>query len=157
MGVAPPKNPTRNTKKHNICYPHREDEITRSWKVNNKKRYRNNRFEIRLFDEEVEILENKAKIQGLSKTEYIREIILYSEIKDNKRNILSDENFKKLLYEINRIGNNINQIAYNSNLIKSTGREEIKNLKEQYENLLQLYTDTFVFNGEEKDGYYEES
>ena len=126
-------------------------------KVNNKKRYRNNRFEIRLFDEEVEILENKAKIQGLSKTEYIREIILYSEIKDNKRNILSDENFKKLLYEINRIGNNINQIAYNSNLIKSTGREEIKNLKEQYENLLQLYTDTFVFNGEEKDGYYEES
>ena len=125
--------------------------------MNNKKRYRNNRFEIRLFDEEVEILENKAKIQGLSKTEYIREIILYSEIKDIKRNILSDENFKKLLYEINRIGNNINQIAYNSNLIKSTGREEIKNLKEQYENLLQLYTDTFVFNGEEKDGYYEES
>jgi len=125
--------------------------------VNNKKRYRNNRFEIRLFDEEVEILENKAKIQGLSKTEYIREIILYSEIKENKRNILSNENFKKLLYEINRIGNNINQIAYNSNLIKSTGREEIKNLKEQYENLLQLYTDTFVFNGEEKDGYYEES
>lgn len=125
--------------------------------MNNKKRYRNNRFEIRLFDEEVEILENKAKIQGLSKTEYIREIILYSEIKNNKRNILSDENFKKLLYEINRIGNNINQIAYNSNLIKSTGREEIKNLKEQYENLLQLYTDTFVFNGEEKDGYYEES
>ena len=125
--------------------------------MNNKKRYRNNRFEIRLFDEEVEILENKAKIQGLSKTEYIREIILYSEIKDTKRNILSDENFKKLLYEINRIGNNINQIAYNSNLIKSTGREEIKNLKEQYENLLQLYTDTFVFNGEEKDGYYEES
>lgn len=125
--------------------------------MNNKKRYRNNRFEIRLFDEEVEILENKAKIQGLNKTEYIREIILYSEIKDNKRNILSDENFKKLLYEINRIGNNINQIAYNSNLIKSTGREEIKNLKEQYENLLQLYTDTFVFNGEEKDGYYEES
>ena len=125
--------------------------------MNNKKRYRNNRFEIRLFDEEVEILENKAKIQGLSKTEYIREIILYSEIKDNKRNILSDENFKKLLYEINRIGNNINQIAYNSNLIKSTGREEIKNLKEQYENLLQLYTDTFVFNGEEKNGYYEES
>lgn len=125
--------------------------------MNNKKRYRNNRFEIRLFDEEVEILENKAKIQGLSKTEYIREIILYSEIKENKRNILSNENFKKLLYEINRIGNNINQIAYNSNLIKSTGREEIKNLKEQYENLLQLYTDTFVFNGEEKDGYYEES
>ena len=125
--------------------------------MNNKKRYRNNRFEIRLFDEEVEILENKAKIQGLSKTEYIREIILYSEIKENKRNILSDENFKKLLYEINRIGNNINQIAYNSNLIKSTGREEIKNLKEQYENLLQLYTDTFVFNGEEKNGYYEES
>lgn len=125
--------------------------------MNTKKRYRNNRFELRLFDEEVEILEDKAKAQGLSKTEYIREIILYSEVKESKRNILSDANFMKLLYEINRIGNNINQIAYNSNLIKSTGKQEIKELKLQYENLLQLYTDTFVFQGEEKDGYYEES
>lgn len=124
--------------------------------MNTKKRYRNNRFEIRLFDEEVEILEDKAKAQGLSKTEYIREIILYSEVKESRRNILSDTKFMKLLYEINRIGNNINQIAYNSNLIKSTGKQEIKELKLQYENLLQLYTDTFVFQGEEKDGYYEE-
>jgi len=124
--------------------------------VNTKNRYRNNRFEIRLFDEEVEILENKAKAQGLSKTEYIREIILYSEVKESKRNILSDERFMKLLYEINRIGNNINQIAYNSNLRIASIRREIKELKFQYENLLQLYTDTFVFQGEEKDGYYEE-
>ena len=126
--------------------------------MDNKKRYRNNRFGIRLFDEEIKILENKAKSQGLSKTEYIREIILYSEIKENKKNILSDANFRKLLYEINRIGNNINQIAYNSNLVKSTGKVEIEGLKKQYENLLQLYTDTFLFQGdeEEKDGYYEE-
>lgn len=124
--------------------------------MNDKKRFRNNRFGVRLFDEEAEILENKAKEQGLSKTEYIREIILYSEIKKNNRKILSDEKFTKLLYEINRIGNNINQIAYNSNLIKSTGKEEIEGLKKQYDSLLQLYTDTFLFQEEEDSGNYEE-
>lgn len=124
--------------------------------MNYKKRFRNNRFGVRLFDEEVAILENKAKEQGLSKTEYIREIILYSEIKENNRKVLSDEKFTKLLYEINRIGNNINQIAYNSNLVKSTGKEEIESLKKQYDSLLQLYTDTFLFQEEEKSGNYEE-
>ena len=124
--------------------------------MNYKKRFRNNRFGVRLFDEEVAILENKAKEQGLSKTEYIREIILYSEIKENNRKVLSDKKFTKLLYEINRIGNNINQIAYNSNLVKSTGKEEIESLKKQYDSLLQLYTDTFLFQEEEKSGNYEE-
>lgn len=124
--------------------------------MNDKKRFRNNRFGVRLFDEEAAILENKAKEQGLSKTEYIREIILYSEIKENNRKVLSDEKFTKLLYEINRIGNNINQIAYNSNLVKSTGKEEIEGLKKQYDSLLQLYTDTFLFQEEEESGNYEE-
>ena len=112
-------------------------------------RFRVKRFGIRLFEEEEKILEAKAEAQGLSKTDYVREIILYGDVKVTKKNILSDDNFKRLLYELNRIGNNINQIAYNSNLKKSTGREEIKALSEQYDSLLQLYSDTFLYpNGE---------
>lgn len=116
-----------------------------------KHRYRMERFGIRLFDEEKKILEMKAAEQGMSRTEYIRDLILFGEVKTTKKKILTDEKFKKLLYEINRIGNNINQIAYNSNLKKSTGREEIKELSEKYDSLLQLYSDTFLYPDNEND------
>jgi len=117
-------------------------------------RYRTARLEMRLFPEEMEILEKKAAKHGMNKTEYLRDLILFGGVRETKREILSDENFKKLLYELNRIGNNINQIAYNSNLKKSTGREEIKALSESYDTLLQLYSDTFLYpEGEGKKDY----
>lgn len=119
-----------------------------------KHRYRKERFGMRLFPEEMRILEKKAAAQGVSKTDYVRDLILFGNVRETKRNILSDENFQKLLYEINRIGNNINQIAYNSNLKKSTGKEEIKALSESYDSLLQLYSDTFLYpEREEKRDY----
>ena len=89
-----------------------------------------------------------------------RSLILFGNAKKTNRNILSDEKFLKLLYEINRIGNNINQIAYNSNLKKSTGKGEIKALSESYDSLLQLYSDTFLYpesEGEKDYGDNEES
>lgn len=123
-----------------------------------KKRFRSKQLLIRLFDEEMNILKAKSESQGISMSDYVREVILYGEVKTTKQNILSDENFSKLLYELNRIGNNINQIAYNSNLKKSTGREEIMELSEKYDSLLQLYSDTFMFpDGEENYGDDEES
>ena len=117
-------------------------------------RYRKERFGMRLFPEEMRILEKKAAAQGVSKTDYIRDLILFGNVRETKRKILSDENFQKLLYEINRIGNNINQIAYNSNLKKSTGKEEIKALSESYDSLLQLYSDTFLYPESEEKGDY---
>ena len=108
---------------------------------NNRSRYK--QMNIRLFGEEMNILEAKAKIADKTKSDYLRDLILFSEVKS--KSVWKDENFKRLLYEINRIGNNINQIAYNSNLKKSTGREEIYSLREQYENLLSLYEDTFLY------------
>ena len=117
-------------------------------------RYRSKQFLLHLFPEEMEILERKAATHEMSKTEYLRDLILFGGVRETKREILSDENFKKLLYELNRIGNNINQIAYNSNLKKSTGREEIKALSESYDTLLQLYSDTFLYpEGEGKRNY----
>lgn len=120
------------------------------------KRGRTKGFFVRLFDEEMNILEHKASIAGKSKSDYIRDFILFSEVKS--RPIWQDSNFKQLLYEINRIGNNINQIAYNSNLKKSTGREEIYALREEYEALLSLYEDTFLYpECEVENGNNEES
>ena len=123
-------------------------------------RYRKERFGMRLFPEEMQILEKKAAAQGVSKTDYVRDLILFGNVRETNRNILSDEKFLKMLYEMNRIGNNINQIAYNSNLKKSTGKEEIKALSESYDSLLQLYSDTFLYpesEGEKDYGDNEES
>lgn len=111
---------------------------------------------VRLFGEEWNILETKARIASKSKSDYIRDLILYSEVKTQP--LLNDEQFRKLLYETNRIGNNINQIAYNSNLKKSTGKEEIEGLREQYYSLLSLYEDTFLYpESEGENGDNEES
>lgn len=119
-------------------------------------RGRNRTLKIRLFPEEEELLERKARIAGKNKSDYIRDFILYSEVRS--RPIWQDENFRQLLYEINRIGNNINQIAYNSNLKKSTGHEEIYALREQYEALLSLYEDAFIYpESEVENGDNEES
>lgn len=98
---------------------------------------------IRLFKEESNILEYKAELAGKSKSDFVRDLILLSSVET--KSILTDKNFQKLLYEINRIGNNINQIAYNANLKKSTGKEEINGLREQYSVLLSLYEDTFLY------------
>lgn len=104
--------------------------------MSNRERYRKRHFHIMLFDEELKILEEKAKSFGMNKTEYIRDMIVRGEISGNRKSALvSDEKYKDLLYEVNRIGNNLNQIAYNSNLKKSTGKEEIAALKKMYEEL----------------------
>ena len=106
-------------------------------------RGRSKQINIRLFGEEWNILETKARLAGKSKSDFIRDLIVLSEVKSNT--ILKNENFRQMLYELNRIGNNINQIAYNSNLKKSTGNKEIKELQKKYYDLLTLYSDTFLY------------
>lgn len=129
-----------------------------------KKRYRNIRLDVRLFEEENAILEQKARAKGVNKSDYICDLIFDSEVTTGNKQILQDENFKKLLYELNRIGNNINQIAYNSNLKRSTGREEIEALVVDYETLSALYLEAFLLpddeeteNGDSENGYDKES
>lgn len=123
---------------------------------NKKNKGRCKQINVRLFGEEWNILETKAKLSDKTKSEFIRDLIVLSEVKE--RTILKDENFRKMLYELNRIGNNINQIAYNSNLKKSTGKEEIKELQEKYYDLLSLYSDTFLYpESEGEDGNNKES
>lgn len=120
-------------------------------------RFRDKQLIVRLSKQEYDILQVKAEIADKSKSDFVRDIALYGEIKSKP--IWYNVDFKKLLYEINRIGNNLNQIAYNSNLKKSTGREEIYALREQYESLLSLYEDTFLYPeaGGENNGNNEES
>lgn len=95
--------------------------------MGNGKRYRRRDFHVMLFDEELEILEAKAASFSMNKAEYVRDLILKGEVsRERKSRLASDVEYRELLYEINRIGNNLNQIAYNSNLKKSTGKWRLK-------------------------------
>lgn len=97
-------------------------------------RIRSNRIEFCLLDEELEILELKAHEAGLSKSALLRNLILYGAA--HKRTVFSDEYAEKIRYEINRIGNNINQIAYWANSLKQIDREKLDAIMRDYDNLL---------------------
>lgn len=56
-------------------------------------------------------LEQKAGRAGLSQAEYVRRLIEGNQIISKEQNKQTDQ----LLYELNRLGNNLNQIAHNFN------------------------------------------
>ena len=65
---------------------------------------------LRLSQEEKTLLENSARCCGLSKTAYLRRLILGAEVR-----ALPSQEIKALRTEIHHIGNNINQIARKAN------------------------------------------
>ena len=65
---------------------------------------------LRLTQEEKERLENSARCCGLSKTAYMRRLIMGTEVKARP-----SREIKALRTEIHHIGNNINQIARSVN------------------------------------------
>jgi len=82
---------------------------------------------IRLSEEVIKTLEFKSKAININKTAYITKSILDSDIKaDNSRDIRS------LLNAINKIGNNINQIAHTLNIANKN--DNLKDVK--YDDLL---------------------
>ena len=76
---------------------------------------------LRLSQEEKTLLENRARCCGLSKTAYLRRLILGAEVR-----ALPSQEIKALRTEIHHIGNNINQIAYWANAQKSTQEEDLR-------------------------------
>ena len=65
---------------------------------------------LRLSAEEKELLEHSARTCGLSKTAYLRRLILGKEVK-----ALPSQEIKALRTEVHKIGVNINQIARSVN------------------------------------------
>ena len=80
----------------------------------NGNRIRTEKYLLTLQPEESSLLEKNSFELGLSKADYLRKIILYGSIV-GQHPVIDKATGDKLLYEVNRIGNNINQIAYNTN------------------------------------------
>lgn len=93
-----------------------------------KDRLRTEQFLLRMLPEEKAMLEKNAFELGLSKADYLRKTILYGEI-IGQHPVIDKEQGRELLYEVNRIGNNINQIAYRSNvsrIVKESDWKEVR-------------------------------
>lgn len=97
-----------------------------------RKRY----FKVHLLDEELEILNAKADEAEISKSEYIRNCILFGSAKE--RTVVSKADAETLIYEINRIGNNVNQIAYRANSNKTIDDRDFQSLYASYIELLSV-------------------
>ena len=78
---------------------------------------------LRLSAEEKERLERDARSCGLSKTAYLRRLILGREVKARP-----SQEIRALRTEIHHIGNNINQIARKANAGFAT-KEDVRELK----------------------------
>ena len=92
------------------------------------------RVTIRLTQEEYEKLKEKANTLGITTSAYIRKKIL-----GNREKVLTKCD-KDLLYEINRIGNNLNQIAKHCNINKSVDKlvlQELVTIEQQLQKLLE--------------------
>lgn len=108
-----------------------------------RKRY----FKVHLLDEELAILDAKADEAEMSKSEYIRNVILFGAA--HRRTVFSKEDTKELIYEINRIGNNLNQIAYRANSNRTIDERDFQNLYDNYVDLLGQFDDFVMgrYNG----------
>lgn len=105
----------------------------------NRKRQRY--FKVHLLDEELAILDAKADEADMTKSEYIRNIIMFGAA--HERTVFSKKDAEALLYEINRIGNNINQIAYRANSNKQIDERDFVSMYDNYMELLAAY-DKFI-------------
>lgn len=95
-------------------------------------RLRKNRLTIRLSDEELEVMKLKCEELSLSQSEYFRQIILFGQIVESKKlDKIEIDKIQNLMYELNRIGNNINQIAFKVNAKNDILSNDILEVKEQ--------------------------
>jgi hypothetical protein len=90
------------------------------------KRTRPNQIKFFVSDLELEKINKKIEKSKLTKSDFLRKMVLEKEI-------IVVDGLKELAMELNRIGNNINQIskAVNQGKVNDTG--ELSKLKESYE------------------------
>ncbi len=87
------------------------------------KHNRINRITIRLNDSEINNLEFKASMSGVSRSVYIRHIILYSKPPIHKFD-------KAMVNQLSRVGSNLNQITKHVNTTKSIDSIVLKRIIE---------------------------
>ena len=117
-----------------------------------KDRVRTKQFRFTLLPEENAMLTTNAFEYGLSKSKYLRKLILAESLAGKQWHMDGDQ-AKQLIYEVNRIGNNVNQIAYNTNVVRFSSNKDWGELQAKYFELMTLFCQFALReNGEESSG-----
>lgn len=91
-----------------------------------KKRYRDKEVKFFVTENELDMIDKKAAVAELDRSKYLRKMAIEGII--IKRDFTEVE---QLVYEINRIGNNINQVAKRANELDHVSKEDIRYLRKQ--------------------------
>ena len=117
-----------------------------------KDRVRTKQFRFTLLPEENAMLTKNAFEYGLSKSKYLRKLILAESLAGKQWHMDGDQ-AKQLIYEVNRIGNNVYQIAYNTNVVRFSSNKDWGELQAKYFELMTLFCQFALReNGEESSG-----
>ena len=105
-------------------------------------RKRKKQLHVFLSEEEYEYLKYQADSIRFSVSNYVRAALFFNGI-----TVVSNElklDIDRTIYEMNKIGNNINQIAFNCNVKGSTEMEDVYRLKEQVRLLFEYFENTVL-------------
>ena len=111
----------------------KEYELRKSWKEVDEGRKRKKLFKLYLYDDEYIALKEFSENISMSMSNYIRAAIFFNNIK-----VISKEwegDIKKVIYELNKIGNNVNQIAFNCNSKGTANIDDVKRLSDQVDKM----------------------
>lgn len=97
------------------------------------------RLEVRLSEADMNTLKSKANIAGISVSDFIRKAINDTEIKQGPTLELA-----MLIKELNRIGNNINQIAVKANSLGFIDTPKLKYELDKLDNIERLIVEAFA-------------
>lgn len=76
------------------------------------------RFEMKMSFEELEKLKKDSEKAGISKSEYVRRLIMNYVIKERQ-----DDRFYEVMRQLTAIGNNLNQIAHKANYLNEIDKD----------------------------------
>lgn len=115
--------------------------------VAEKDRFRKKMIHIKLTEEEDEILNQNAFELNISKSEFVRHIILYGRLTANVAPPLPRETIDKidkLIYEVNKIGVNANQVAYYCNVKQNVDGKDVELIRQNMIDTMKLLTDMLI-------------
>ena len=100
------------------------------------------RFEVRLSKADHHYLTKKARKAGLTKSEFVRRAVRGLEVKEGPT-----ADGQRLIQELNRIGNNLNQIARVANAQKLVDVPQLRKTNDEIQDALNLITQAYALEG----------
>lgn len=114
------------------------NELRKTQSEYEKNRERKNQVKVYLDDAELLVLQEKMKASGLkNRSDFLRQLIIFSTVFQLDYSEISAMN-----YQLEKIGNNINQIAHRMNAEKHIYKSDVQEIKELMEKIWQLQKST---------------